>query len=114
MCRRFRLPIALLLFAGEICAQPWFQRNDSVPVTISNYTLKLPWAGGLNFCQFYTIDLNQDGIKDLFVFDHCSNSISKISTFINKGTANIPDYVYAPVYREKFPELHDWVIPADY
>ena len=28
-----------------------------------------PWAGGLNSAQFSPIDLNLDGIEDLFVFE---------------------------------------------
>ncbi|MBL7893127.1 MAG: VCBS repeat-containing protein [Bacteroidia bacterium] len=94
-----------------IKAQPWFNRVDSVPVRIGSTDVLFPWAGGLNYCQFSQIDLNQDGIKDLFVFDRTG---FKVSTFINKGTSNAVDYVFAPQYRDKFPAFEEWVLLADY
>lgn len=92
-------------------AQPWIKKVDSVKVFESSVRLPNPWAGGLNFCQFSEIDLDQDGTKDLFVFDRTGN---KITTFINKGTAGVTDYVHAPEYQDKFPQLHDWALLADY
>lgn len=72
---------------------------------------KFPWAGGMNSCQFSEIDLNLDGIKDLFVFDRNGD---RIMTFLNNGTPGAIDYSYAPEYQENFPELFDWAILADY
>ncbi|MGE3825820.1 MAG: FG-GAP repeat domain-containing protein, partial [Bacteroidia bacterium] len=99
-------------------AQPYFNRYDSIPVTINSNTLKFPWAGGLNSCQFSTIELNMDNIEDLFVFDRAGN---KITTFINNGTAGTIDYTLAPEYRTHFVNqhddrgtLHDWVLLRDY
>ncbi|MBI2271923.1 MAG: VCBS repeat-containing protein [Bacteroidetes bacterium] len=92
-------------------AQPWFGRVDSIPVKIGNADVLFPWAGGLNYCQFSQIDLDQDGIKDLFVFDRTGY---KVSTFINKGTSNAVDYVFAPQYRDKFLVFEEWVLLADY
>ncbi len=77
----------------------------------NNIPLKYPWVGGLNSCQFSTIDLNNDGIKDLFVFDRHGN---KILTFINTWTSNTIDYIYAPQYETFFPDIHDWVMLLDY
>jgi hypothetical protein len=74
-------------------------------------SLKYPWAGGLNSCQFCAIDLNLDGINDLLVFDRHGN---RKLTFINLGTQGSPDYRYAPEYASQLPEMHDWVITADY
>lgn len=92
--------------------QPWFSRTDSVRVSLdSTGNIGFPWVGGLNSCQFSQIDLNNDGIKDLFVFDRSGN---KISTFINRGTANKVDYVFAPQYRNKFPKMTNWVLLVDY
>jgi hypothetical protein len=92
-------------------AQTGFKRNDTIIVNINSLKLSLPWSGGINFAQFSEIDLNKDGIKDLFAFDRSGN---RIRTFINNGTAGVSDYVHAPQYIEKFPPLHDWVLLRDY
>ncbi len=103
----------LLLSTGILQGQTTvgFSRVDTVPVYVNNSPLLFPWAGGINFCQFSDIDLNQDGILDLFVFDRSGN---KITTYINNGTANQVDYVLAPEYVSKFPKMHDWALLRDY
>ncbi len=92
-------------------AQPYFTLNDSIPVKFGSSYITNPWAGGLNFIQISNIDLNQDGKKDLFVFDRTGN---KIRTFINMGTPDSVDYKYVPLYENKFPPLHDWALLKDY
>ena len=68
------------LIISDLFAQINFERNNSIVVLKTNGdTLKNPWAGGFNSVQFSEIDLNLDGIKDLFVFDRTGN---RISTFI--------------------------------
>jgi hypothetical protein len=103
--------LILFLICVKSIAQPYFQRYDSIQVKINGNTIQNPWAGGLNFIQLSEIDLNMDGIKDLFIFDRTGN---KIRTFINGGTANVVDYKYAPQYENKFPNLHDWALLRDY
>lgn len=89
-----------------------FMKDFSVPVFDIYGTLYVqPWVGGMNSCQFSEIDLNDDGVKDLFVFDRHGN---RIMPFINHGTKGIPDYSYAPEFIIKFPYLHDWVNLVDY
>ena len=88
-----------------------FSRVDSVPVFAYSQQLLFPWAGGINFAQFSEIDLNQDGIMDLFVFDRSGN---KVTTYLNLGTANQVDYVLAPQYVYDFPIMHDWALLRDY
>lgn len=61
--------------------------------------------------QYSQIDLDQDGIKDLFVFDRSGD---KITTYLNTGTANTVSYVLAPQYIYKFPVMHDWALLRDY
>lgn len=119
-----KVKITLFLILNSACcilisnAQPWFTRHDSIPVTINSNTLKFPWAGGLNSCQFSPIDLNNDTKQDLFVFDRMG---SKITTFINNGTPNTIDFSLAPQYRQTFinqhdsrKRMHDWIFLVDY
>jgi hypothetical protein len=88
-----------------------FIRYDSIPVSDGSQLLSMAWGGGLNMLQYSEIDLNQDGIKDLFIFDRSGD---KITTYINTGTANLVSYVFAPQYVYSFPVLHDWALLRDY
>lgn len=102
----------LLLLSLNAQAQLYFNRADSLNVFLANgIQLKNPWAGGLNFLQVSDIDLNYDGIMDLFVFDRTGN---KISTFINGGTAHTVDYLFDASYVTKFPKLDSWALLRDY
>ncbi|MCE3279513.1 MAG: repeat protein [Bacteroidetes bacterium] len=113
MKRILFLTLLLISIVNQILlAQPLLQRYDSIPVKINSAFITNPWAGGLNFAQNSEIDLNMDGIKDLFTFDRTGN---KIRTYINGGTANTIDYRYDPSYESRFPEkLHEWCLLADY
>ncbi|MES2592858.1 MAG: T9SS type A sorting domain-containing protein [Bacteroidota bacterium] len=99
------------MLSSVVSAQPYFKWNDSIPVKVNGNYISNPWAGGLNFIQPSTIDMNMDGIPDLFVFDRTGN---KPRTFINKGTPNVVDFKYDPHYENKFPPLQDWVLLVDY
>ncbi len=107
------LLIVTNLFVIEGFGQVNFTREDAIVVLKANGdTLENPWAGGFNSVQFSEIDLNLDGIKDLFVFDRTGN---RISTFINAGTPNQVSYKHDPSYIKNFPKgMHDWVLLRDY
>ena len=96
-----------------LSAQNSFVRNDQfVVLNFDGDTLLNPWAGGFNSVQFSEIDLDLDGIKDLFVFDRSGN---RISTFINSGIANQISYIHAPEYIKLFPSgLKNWVLLRDF
>jgi hypothetical protein len=104
------LPV-IFLISISLAAQTQFIRKDSIPVFINSQQINYAWTGGMNYAQFSEIDLNQDGIMDLFVFDRTGN---KITTFINTGTANQVAYVEAMQYVPMFPRMHDWVLLRDY
>ncbi len=110
------LVITSLLLMNRIQCQFYFdgtlEKGRSVQVLDeSKSILQYPWSGGMNSCQFGEIDLDMDGINDLFVFDRHGD---RVMTFINGGTPNEIDYTYAPQYISTFPELFDWAILADY
>lgn len=73
-----------------------------IPVTRNGMTLRNPWAGGLNLPQFSAVDLNNDGIDDLVVFDRAGRVLT---TFINHGTPNQVDYDFAPTYMKYLPQM---------
>lgn len=94
-----------------LIAQPYFRRYDSIQVNINGTYVAYPWAGGLNFIQASNIDLNGDGLQDLFIFDRTGN---KIRTFINNGHFGTSSFTYAPQYEAMFPYLHDWALLRDF
>ena len=74
-------------------------------------TLKEATVGGLSSPQFSEVDLNNDGIQDLYIYD----KIGGLSlTYLNGGTPNQVDYRYAPEFEANFPPLIEWVLLRDY
>ncbi len=109
--RQIGLLIAYCLLLTAYSFSQNYTRVDTIPVKISGNWLQYPWVGGHNYCQFSDIDMNFDGIKDLFVFDRTGH---KVTTYINHGTPNTVDYTHDPQYESKFPHLEDWVLIRDY
>lgn len=101
--------VTYTLFFNAFFGQNLFlKQENSIIVIENNDTLKNPWTGGFNSVQISTIDLNNDQIEDLFIFDRTGN---KVLTFINDGF----DYSYAPEYEFFFPEnLKNWVLLRDF
>lgn len=100
----------LILFSISLNAQNQYLMD--VPMSRNSVPLKNAAAGGLNLPQFSPVDLNNDGIKDLLVYDRWG----KIAlTFINNGTPNQVDYVYAPAYMRRFPQKSiNFMLMRDY
>lgn len=106
------LIFVLSIVNSAIYGQTNFSKHDSILIIDYNGdTLQNPWAGGFNSVQFSEIDVNNDNIKDLFVFDRTGH---RKSVYINKGIPNKSVYVHAPFYNQFFPELRDWVLLRDY
>jgi hypothetical protein len=95
-----------------LSAQAPKYRVISVPVMRNGVQVKEPWTGGMDSPQFWPIDLNNDGIKDLFVFDRVGN---KVLTYLSNGTGGENQYTYAPQYEKLFPtDLQSWAEVIDY
>lgn len=108
--------ILLLLFLAVCTAvNPLNAQNlqrISFPVKVNGVDLKYPFAGGINAPQFSQVDLNNDGIQDLFLFDRVG---FVVLTFLNEGSNTAPNYVFRPEYAQYFPEgLRDWVLLRDF
>ena len=100
--------IFLLFLQITAQAQLNYTFQSDISVIEDGLQLQLPFAGGFVAPQFSPIDLNNDGIEDLFVFERASN---KISTFLYENGS----YVYAPQYESLFPGgMKNWVVLRDF
>jgi len=89
-----------------------FERNYDVQVSdILGNMYSDPWIGGMNSCHFSPVDLNLDGIKDLFVFDKDGD---RVLCYLNNGTPGNISYSYAPEYSKLLPRISGWAIFIDY
>src|SRR5690606_7035559 len=108
------LPLVLLLaLTSRSFTQDSLYFNPHLPVQRADIPLTMPWAGGLNAPQFSPIDLDQDGVMDLFLFDRAGDQ----SIFLlNTGTADQPVYTPTRAYDHvhPFPLLHGWALLHDY
>ena len=94
--------------ANSAISQFQYHFNQEVPVVQGSSVSTKAWAGGLNAGQYNTIDLDNDGLLDLMIFDRDNN---KVLTFISDGT----QYSYAPELEHLFPAgLKSWVVLKDY
>lgn len=71
-----------------------FEYNPNIPVKVGSTTLKNPWAGGINYGQFSTIDYNFDGLDDLVIFDRSGDEF-----VLMKHVVNGPNHEYQYVYK---------------
>lgn len=108
MKKHYLLQTYILLLSLSLSAQV----EQSFPeFIIDGRSLPFATAGGLSAPQFSEVDLNNDGIQDLYIFD----KIGQVGmTFINGGTKNKVDYYYAPKFMTNFPELSEWALLRDY
>ena len=90
----------------------YYYSNSSKFLNANNDTLLYPFTGGMTSPQFSNIDLNNDGMNDLVVFDRSTplDWGHKLMTFIWDGTK----MVYAPQYEGVFFEFNNWVKFIDY
>ncbi len=104
-----KLLLAFLLAVSvkTLYSQEVFERRNYLVIE-DNDTLELAGAGGFNAPQFSKIDLNQDGILDLFAFERGWDAAIKTFVFENGS------YHYAPEYISSFPVMRNWVALRDY
>ncbi|GLR16241.1 FG-GAP-like repeat-containing protein [Portibacter lacus] len=84
------------------------QNNLPLEVEFTNYLN--PLTGGFESPQIQQINLNDDGMLDLMVFDRKG---SVIRTFVY-DESNEFKYRYAPEYEEAFPAIPCWVKVRDF
>ncbi|MCW3127664.1 MAG: repeat protein [Bacteroidetes bacterium] len=105
------LTAIFMLFSVCVSAQRLYQISG-VELDKGGATLANAWSGGFNNPIVSPIDLDQDSLIDLFIYDKAA---FKASAFINNGTVGHPSYRYAPEYDIMFPkDLGDWALVRDY
>lgn len=108
------LPLLMSALAPMCAAaQAGLTFTPGIPLHQAGTPMAMPWAGGLNAPQFARIDLDQDGVPDLFALDRAGNMPL---FFLNTGTAEQPHYTPTRVFDQvyPFPLLHDWAQLRDY
>ncbi len=101
---------SLLLFQSEEASSQAFgyQLNQAPKIIRGGDTLGIPWGRGLNSPQVQNIDLNQDGLEDLLIYD---KSGYDFQTFINNSNTR---WQYDPRFESTLPDLNDgWMVVAD-
>ncbi len=114
LCNMRKLIFYILVFAcsTSALAQAQFDQTLNIPVTENGQPLRFSWVGGINFPKMSSVDLNNDGLSDIFMFDGFNN---RILTFLNNGnTSSQLAWDYALQYINKFPPVKSWAFLYDY
>lgn len=77
-------------------------------VEVDGAQLELAFAGGFNSPQFSTVDFNNDGREDIFVFDRVGNVAA---AFVRQADNSLK---LAPEMLKGFPSFIDWVLLRDF
>ncbi len=102
------MTVCLALSFSCLSAQGFLRMEP--PIQNSGGTgLPHAYIGGLDAAQFNHVDLDNDGTMDLVVFDRAGDVI--LPFLFN---SSVPDYTYAPEYREFFPDIRHWMLTRDY
>jgi hypothetical protein len=101
----------VMLTSATCSAQLNMDWNNEIPVFNGTTQLNSPWAGGINAGQVSTIDVDLDGLEDVFVFDRSGN---KVMIFLNNGSNDPNTFAYSFEFNNLFPEMRSWVLLRDY
>ncbi len=89
----------------------FYLSNNLKFISSSGDTIPAPFTGGMLNPIVNMVDLNNDNIKDLIIFDKAGN---KITCYLNAGISNQTNFIHSPKYEEAFPKILNWLIMVDY
>jgi len=105
---RFLFILAVVFIASNLQAQQIsYFADSSIQVAQGSGILKYPWAGGINSVFVSKMDLNNDSIQDVILFDRTNHNVL---TFL----AVNQQYLHAPYYQRFFPYIDLWMLLRDY
>jgi hypothetical protein len=95
MNKLFLVFLIMALNAQSLLSQTYlgFEYHPNIPVKVGSTTLQNPWAGGINYGQFSSIDYNFDGLNDLVIFDRSGDEFVLMEHVLN-GSTHSYRYVY--------------------
>jgi hypothetical protein len=100
--------LALLFFHSFAFAQLSYTYNQETKVSFNGNPVQIPFSGGINAAQFQTLDVNNDGIEELVIWDINTRRLSVFSLF--NGI-----YQYHPEWTYLFPaDINGFLILIDY
>ncbi len=110
------ISLFIILFCTQnLLAQQSYFKNINIPVYQNGAPIDLAWAGGIDKGAMFELDLNNDGVDDLFIFEkNNAGQPGRVTTLINNNVPNTISYEYAPQYAKNFPEMKDWAVLFDY
>ncbi|HNJ88888.1 MAG TPA: T9SS type A sorting domain-containing protein [Chitinophagales bacterium] len=103
-----KLSFTIVLFCSVVVLSAQFKPNTTITASQYGSNLDLAFMGGVTAPQFSDIDVNQDGLMDLFIFDRGAWRPFILLRDISG------DYTYAPQYEKIFPHMEDWALIRDY
>lgn len=103
--------LALALTQQTLFGQFDAYQSNNIPVIHEGNALVNAWSGGINTGQISTIDVDNDGLEDVFIFDR---SARKVMVFLNNGSDDPNSFEYSYQYSNSFPFLRNWVLLRDY
>ncbi|MDX9750558.1 MAG: T9SS type A sorting domain-containing protein [Flavobacteriales bacterium] len=110
---RSLLLLAACAVSSAALAQPAVYFDGSVPVQREGASLRMPWAGGLNFVHASEMDFDGDGHDDLLLFDRSANVTMVL---LNDGIPDQASYTHTRAYDQLQPldSIQTWVLLRDY
>jgi len=103
--------VVFAIYSNYSLAQLTFEWSNEIPVIKNGEPLNNSWSGGINAAQVSALDVNLDGLDDIFVFDRSGN---KIMIFLNNGSNDPNTFEYTFEYNHLFPFVRNWVLLRDY
>lgn len=112
---RQSLPLFLFILTNLVLNAQLPVARDTISVLENGKVLKMPWANGLNYANASNIDLNNDNVKDLVIFDRVNQfGTGRFRCFIKTGLPGQATYTADPALSYYFPQCANWAVLHDF